>query len=32
MLIGSKAFASLWKEWQKEYQQLQVLNLMIAYK
>ena len=31
MLIGSKAFSSLWKEWQKEYQPLQVLKLLLAY-
>ena len=31
MLIGSKAFSSLWKEWQKEYQSLQVLKLLLAY-
>ena len=31
MLIGSKAFYSLWKEWQKEYQPLQVLKLLLAY-
>ena len=28
MLIGSKAFSSLWKEWQKEYQPLQVLEVI----
>ena len=31
MLIGSKAFYSLWKEWQKEYQPLQLLKLLLAY-
>ena len=31
MLIGSKAFSSLWKEWQKEYQPLQVLKLLLSY-
>ena len=29
MIIGSKAFSSLWKEWQKEYQPLQVLKLLL---
>jgi len=31
MLIGSKAFNCLWKEWQEEHQPLQVLQLLLAY-
>lgn len=31
MLIGSKAFRHLWKDWQRDYQPLQVLKLLLAY-
>ena len=31
MLIGSKAFRHLWKNWQRDYQPLQVLKLLLAY-
>ena len=31
MFIGSKAFRHLWKDWQREYQPLQVLKLLLAY-
>lgn len=31
MLIGSKAFNCLWKEWQENHQPLQVLQLLLAY-
>ena len=31
MLIGSKAFSCLWKEWQENHQPLQVLQLLLAY-
>lgn len=31
MLIGSKAFRNLWEDWQRDYQPLQVLKLLLAY-
>ena len=31
MLIGSKAFRNLWKDWRRDYQPLQVLKLLLAY-
>lgn len=31
MLIGSKAFRHLWKDWQRDYRPLQVLKLLLAY-
>ena len=30
MLIGSKAFRNLWEDWQRDYQPLQVLKLLLA--
>ena len=30
MLIGSKAFRNLWEDWQRDYQPLQVLKLIVS--
>ncbi len=30
-MLGSKAFRNLWEDWQRDYQPLQVLKLLLAY-